>query len=96
METISEDVSIFNVGIDEVESKLLVYPNPTEGSVTIRIDSYTGSFDASVVDMTGKEVLSLSNISSSSAIDLSQLTTGFYFLKVKTEDNVIQTKVYKM
>ena len=96
METISEEVSIFNLSVEEIENKLTVYPNPTEGSVTIRIDHYSGSFDATVVDMTGKEVINVSDLTSSSSIDLSQLTSGFYFLKVKTEDNVIQTKVYKM
>ncbi|NNJ55005.1 MAG: T9SS type A sorting domain-containing protein, partial [Bacteroidia bacterium] len=96
METITEDVSIFNLSVEELENTLTVYPNPTQGKVNIRLENNTANFDVTVVDMTGKVFAEYNDVDENTAIDLTDLSTGFYFLKIRTEDNVIQTKVYKM
>ncbi|PCJ67931.1 MAG: hypothetical protein COA58_01980 [Bacteroidetes bacterium] len=94
--TYSKDVSIFNVGIEEIESELSIYPNPTTGDLNIKLDDYSGNFSVTVLSMTGKEVLTFQNINSNLPINITELNSGFYILRIKTPNDVIQTKVYKM
>lgn len=75
-----------------------LFPNPTEGLVTIKSDETTGGkVSLQVVDVTGKELLSRIDDDMKQGkeiqLDLSQLPKGIYFLNIESGANTLQHKV---
>lgn len=82
-----------NVGIiDEVEEvvnvTVNVYPNPTTGILNVEMDS---NFDAIVYNYQGQIVNKFFN--SNSQIDLSDLTSGIYFVEIRTDNSAVVKKI---
>jgi hypothetical protein len=69
-----------------------IYPNPTVGKVTIQ-NSNTGSFDFTVIDPTGRMILSKTNVVGTSDINLTGLSKGIYLVKV---NSIVKSAVYKI
>jgi hypothetical protein len=87
------DPSVTAVGIDELTNYgIKVYPNPTESS--INIESNDEIIDVNIVDLTGKSI-SLDNFKNNS-IDLAPLTTGTYFLSIRTVKGTSTIKIVKI
>jgi hypothetical protein len=63
-------------------AKIKVFPNPSNG--IFKIDTALPT-EIKVVDITGKEVYSASNITNQSSINVSNLQKGVYLLKMKNE-----------
>ena len=63
-------------------AKIKVFPNPSNG--IFKIDTALPT-EIKVVDITGKEVYSASNITNQSSINVSNLQQGVYLLKMKNE-----------
>ena len=81
--------SFENSGIDEVViSKVLIYPNPTNGIFTINTGQ-TNIASIKVYDIAGKVVFTTtaSNKQNEMQIDLSDLNNGVYFVQVISEDS---------
>jgi len=97
-----------NVGIDDLRFTILdlrIYPNPTTGQLQIspagggqrgwnndelRIESIE------VFDVYGRALLSFASLmSSETTIDISNLATGIYFVKIRTEQGEVIRKVVK-
>lgn len=75
-----------------------VYPNPTNGEVFMSIDREENSrLDVQLVDMTGRILGTRSTWLQQEKIsfDLSQVATGYYFLRVIQEDGSM-FKAYKV
>lgn len=76
-----------------------MFPNPTNGEVTITSTSKTGNAqnitNIEVFDLSGKIILKSSLLSFSSTIDLSPFAPGTYLIKVQTEDYSYQQKIIK-
>lgn len=73
-------------GISENKSSLIeVYPNPTNGQITIR--SASGEIEeVTVIDAIGQELDSWKDISSGTfLLDLTNYAAGYYYLKVNNE-----------
>lgn len=74
------------LAVNDVESLnvMSVYPNPTNGLVTIKIDKYNGLASIKVLDFNGRVVLKLDNqqLENQKQIDLSSLQAGMYLIKV--------------
>ena len=69
-----------------------IYPNPTNSKVNIKSDN---KFDeVEIYDVLGQKVLS-SKIPENQEIDMSELKSGTYFLKLKNESLIKNTKVIK-
>lgn len=66
-------------------SIMSLFPNPSKGLVTIKIDQYIGSIDLKVIDISGKVVLKQENqpFENLKQIDLSFLKSGMYIVKIK-------------
>lgn len=64
---------------NSTNSKILVYPNPTNGILSLNIDS---KFSFIVFDLSGSVRLKGENLMSNSLINLSDLAQGSYLLKV--------------
>lgn len=72
---------------DFVTEKISVYPNPTSGMLYVKSDS----FDAVVYNYQGQIVMRKNN--NEGQIDLSDLTTGIYFLEIREGNNVMIEKI---
>ena len=72
-----------------------LYPNPTKDTVVIRLNnSVTESLTVSVIDIQGKVVLSqLFNSQIETTLNLSQLTSGMYFVKIGNERSQLVEKL---
>lgn len=62
-----------------------VYPNPAEGIVNVTAE---GLQDITVIDMMGRVVSQTSASQSAMTVDLSNIPSGLYFLRVTTENGV--------
>ncbi len=76
--------------IEESSFKPLLFPNPTNGILTIRANSKNPLHSVSVFNSLGKKVLNIDNLNETSKkIDLSGLPVGSYFINM-----VIGNKIY--
>ncbi|WMW78162.1 T9SS-dependent M36 family metallopeptidase [Flavobacterium sp. 20NA77.7] len=64
-----------------------IYPNPTNGNVNIQIHNYSGALQVKVYDLNGRQVFTqnISNFELSHSLNLGNLTTGVYVLKLEGE-----------
>jgi hypothetical protein len=67
--------------LEENESNIALFPNPTIGILYIRSDSRNTDFEISVMSMMGQLVKSESNVRDH--IDISELQNGVYLVAVK-------------
>lgn len=74
------------LAVNDVENLnvMSIYPNPTKGGITIKIDQYKGLANIKVFDFNGRVVLKLDNqqFENQKQIDLSSLQSGMYLIKV--------------
>lgn len=75
--------------------KIIAYPNPTGGKVTVESCNCDLSFDCVLTDITGKVLIQIPNIIGSGEIDLSPYPGGMYLLRVKSGENVQLCKLIK-
>ena len=78
-------------GLSQDIHQLRAYPNPTTG--ILFIESLAGTYDVTVMDLTGKELKS--TVSVDGRIDLSGLNKGIYFIRVVKPSNDLLIKVIK-
>lgn len=78
-------------GWSEIEAS--VYPNPTDGKLELIIDSPADVLK--VLDMTGKTVIRLTNLSSRQTLDLSEFSNGIYVLQLQSGQLMKHIKVIK-
>jgi len=76
-------------------NKLTVFPNPTDGNVTISMPQVYSVAVVSVTDMMGRTILQkqLSAGLSSQSLNLSHLAAGSYILSVSTDKQVFTNKL---
>ena len=75
---------------DENNLKIDVYPNPSNGLITI-ISTHKSSYNIEILNISGQMVHSVSITSLHQQIDLRNLSRGVYFIKV-IGDNYIKTE----
>ncbi len=99
-----DDIAVLDVtsvnSLKTANDELKVYPNPGKGVFNITLDTQaTGNFQLSVTDITGKvrhkENIAISNGQFYKALDLGKLPNGVYFLELKSDKAVYQTKLLK-
>lgn len=79
------------------ELEIQVYPNPANDLVTIRFseDLKNRPLSLVVTDVMGRKMLSESNVSSSSTIDVSQWPSGVYFIQMEQDGRRFGRKIVK-
>ena len=82
------------VGIREHESNVTIYPNPTVDQCTIRIENSILD-EVTVFDLSGKMVRSMKVNDQEVKIDMSQLSSGTYFIRILSDKNVTTHKIVK-
>ncbi|NME70986.1 T9SS type A sorting domain-containing protein [Flammeovirga aprica] len=73
----------------ELSKEMKLFPNPAKGNVTLRVPAIEGEMELVVVSSSG-QVLKVENITGLQQykIDISNLNTGVYILKVNTESGI--------
>ena len=79
-------------GVEENQNIVMVYPNPTHGMISIEIAD-SQSFDYTVYDMLGQNVLSGQAQNGVTQIDLTSCHQGIYFIAVSWDGNAMIQKV---
>ena len=83
---------IYAIGESNVFGNLMVYPNPTQGLVTIIVDEASG-FEYQVIDMLGRVILKGETPNQMATVDLNRLAKGVCFISVTTGSNHLTQKV---
>lgn len=73
------------------ENKLVIYPNPAENYVLLNKKAQS----VEIINLTGKTVLFKNNVNDNEKIDISDLHSGIYILKVNNGDDTMITKFNK-
>ena len=77
-----------------INSKLKIYPNPTQNDVTIQFDALTNP-KLQVLDINGRILMNQELNNTSNTINTSNLPTGLYLFKVSSNEGSSVSKVIK-
>lgn len=94
---VSSEIATFHyipVGIREHEANVSIYPNPTIDLCTIRLENSIMD-EVRVFDLSGKMVRSMKVNDQEVKIDMSQLSSGTYFIRILSDKNVTTHKIVK-
>ena len=86
-----------NVDYFENSELLRVYPNPTNGLLNIRINNYVGKVTIQIIDINGRIVNEIKNedFDIEKSIDLNNLQSGMYVVKVTSDSMNFTHKIIK-
>ena len=76
--------------VTDRDSLVKIYPNPASNLLHI---NFQNSFDISILDMHGKELIRTENVKNTVSLPITQLNTGFYFVKIHNDS---LTRVHKV
>jgi hypothetical protein len=83
-------------GINELqETRSLVYPNPATDKITIEIAEGQAPGQLSMMNLNGEEILTCSLIKPKTQIDISNLPSGVYFVRLTNDKTVDVGKIVK-
>jgi hypothetical protein len=83
------------VGLDQFANiEMSVNPNPTAGELTINMPTELTA-QAQVFDAQGKLVIDATNVSNGSVLNLSNMTTGVYMVRISADASVQTFRVVK-
>ncbi|OHT44004.1 hypothetical protein B0A71_08210 [Flavobacterium tructae] len=90
-------VSIKTLGVKDFEfsNYFVLYPNPVSDVLTIKTKQDAEIQSLEVYDIFGQLVVSVPNAKSVSTVDVSNLSTGNYFIKVKSDKGSFKVKFVK-
>lgn len=82
---------------NELANAFVVYPNPTEGAITIENKSTTSIVAIAITDVNGRNIKTLdpSTFNSSIEFSLEELATGLYFVSIETERTTLVKRIIK-
>ena len=84
---------ICSLGVDEFSlNNISVSPNPTTKFINIDMPNGNNNFVSELYDITGKQVLQANNMET---IDVSQIKSGIYILRIKTDSGVTSRRIVK-
>lgn len=78
-----------------VENSFNVYPNPANQILNLKTNDNNGIIAINIYNILGQIVLAIPNAENISAIDVSDLKTGTYFIKASTNKGTTNTKFIK-
>ena len=86
---------------DSANYKVIIYPNPTHGSLLVQIVGVTQeqlSTPTSVItlwNMQGQQLITISPVDNSNLIDLTKFSSGTYILRINLEGHIKDFKIVK-
>ncbi|HBL77296.1 MAG: hypothetical protein A2W90_22000 [Bacteroidetes bacterium GWF2_42_66] len=78
---------------EQNKSRIKVFPNP--GSTTITVSGFSKALELRILDVLGKDVYRVENISNSAEVDVSNFRKGMYLIILKEGNNHHLTKFMK-
>jgi hypothetical protein len=81
-----------STGLEETESSFSIYPNPSKGIFSIKLDA-ASSYDVSVYNVLGQTVVSTVTSNMITTIDLSSFDKGIYTVELKDKQSIHIEKV---
>jgi len=79
-----------------IANQLSAYPNPAKDIVTISNDNNIAMQSAEIVDVNGRTIKTVNlNGVSQSTLNVSELTSGIYFLNIATDNGKLTKKIIK-
>ncbi|PHR13091.1 MAG: subtilisin [Aequorivita sp.] len=101
----NEDTCTFTVTVDEIlgvgdndfSNNILLYPNPTTGTLTLLNKTTTQLNNAVITDVKGRiiKTIDLTTAGIETNFSLESLATGMYFVKINAENNSIVKRIVK-
>ena len=77
----------FQLKIIKNPENMIIYPNPSEGTFYIRVDSDIKTYDIQVISITGKVLYSKSyENNKTQTLKLNKLSSGIYFIKLTAQN----------
>lgn len=72
-----------------------IYPNPSNGKITISINQFSGKLDIEIVDVNGRIISCMKKVEFNliKDIDLSEIQSGVYILKIHSETINVSRKI---
>ncbi len=97
---VNSDSIVVNVFIctiinEEVTNNISIYPTPTKGIITIRMNSFVPNTKIQLIDNIGRIILEISPKEELSVIDLSKFSNGVYAITIHTDNDFIVKKIIK-
>lgn len=86
------------VGVNEnmkLSENLIVYPNPVDTELKIKLPNGTEQFDLRITDASGKVLITL-NSTNQNKVDVSILKAGSYYILVRANDKYYTTNFTKL
>ena len=80
---------------EEMNETLIVYPNPADNTLYIKNESENEIVELVVFDNLGNRVLVIDTVDLEDGIDISSLSKGVYFLKIRTDRFIETRKIIK-
>jgi hypothetical protein len=78
-----------------LDSKFLVYPNPTKGLIDISNDTDASILSVELSDINGRVVKSFSLGENESQINISEFSQGIYLMKIISDKGIVTKKIIK-
>ncbi|MDR2085444.1 MAG: C25 family cysteine peptidase [Bacteroidales bacterium] len=72
-------------GIEDISNDVILYPNPANSSITIECNNMT---NITLLDLQGKILKHVSIQEDKFLFDISDLESGFYLIKIKTDNDI--------
>jgi spondin N/type IX secretion system substrate protein len=83
-------LSVNDVGL---QKSISIYPNPSNGEIFIN-NSKKGNIETvEIIDVTGKKLKEIHNVTNNKAIRFNSLKSGFYFIKINSASRSIVKKM---
>ncbi len=80
------DCVILGVNDNDITNSVLLYPNPASNEFTVNLGaSIEGDVEIAIVNSLGQTIQQLSTSSTQTTVDVSNLTTGIYFINIQTQ-----------
>jgi hypothetical protein len=86
----SVTTSVNNSNVEQ--NNIFIYPNPAQNNFTVQLSSST-TFDLTITDVLGKNILRQNNILSNTQINCKDFSTGIYFLQITNGKNIFNKKL---
>lgn len=93
---LTADSVVLGTEENDFANSIVVYPNPVNNVLNIQNNSLSEIDVIAVFDVNGRLILKeLENLKSNAELDLSELTTGMYFVEISSSEGTITKRIIK-
>ena len=92
-EGVQQAYEIYKVGVTELasESSINVYPNPTNGQLTLKTKNLNKNLSYELYDSQGKQIHKCASFSDGHTLSITEFVNAVYYLKISSDSQPIQT-----